>query len=107
MKVLVDLAMISAAGQGDMEVAKVSCLHVAATGYAALIYDLPRDAGFDKFFECCKEVWKNLQADESLPKKLCEHPGYLAQNTKEQKIPPSEKRAQFWIRIYSITTRKL
>ena len=69
-KVLVDLAMISAAGQGDMEVAKVSFLHVAATGYAALIYDLPENASFTKFYALCKEVWKNLEADRKLPKKL-------------------------------------
>lgn len=70
MKVLVDLAMISAAGQGDMEVAKVSCLHVAATGYAALIYDLPQDANFERFYQQCQEVWKNLEADPELPTKL-------------------------------------
>ena len=32
-KVLVDIAMISATGQGDLEVQKVSCMHSAATGY--------------------------------------------------------------------------
>ena len=70
MKVLVDLAMISAAGQGDLEVAKVTCLHVAATGYAALIYDLPKTADFDHFYKCCQEVWNNLDADATLPTKL-------------------------------------
>ena len=69
-KVLVDLAMISAAGQGDMEVHKVSCLHVAATGYAALIYDLPTNADFKVFYKQCQEVWKNLEADPGLPQKL-------------------------------------
>ena len=67
---MVDLAMISATGQGDIEVARVSILHVAATGYAALIYDLPQNAGFDQFYQQCKEVWKNLEADPALPKKL-------------------------------------
>ena len=69
-KVLVDLAMISATGQGDMEVARVSMLHVAATGYAPLIYDLPQNAGFELFYQQCQQVWKNLEADPALPKKL-------------------------------------
>ena len=69
-KVLVDLAMISATGQGDMEVARVSVLHVAVTGYSALIYDLPQDADFRLFYQQCQEVWKNLEADPALPKKL-------------------------------------
>ena len=69
-KDLVDLAMISAAGQGDMEIAKVSCLHAAATGYAAFIFDLPQNADFKVFYKQCQEVWKNLEADPALPQKL-------------------------------------
>ena len=62
--------MISATGQGDMEVARVSMLHVAATGYAPLIYDLTQNAGFELFYQKCQQVWKNLEADPALPKKL-------------------------------------
>ena len=62
--------MISAAGQGDMEVAKASCLHAAATGYASLIFDLDSNAGFEEFLECCTQVWNNMKADPGLPQKL-------------------------------------
>ena len=69
-KVLVDLAMIRAAGQGDMEVEKVSCLHAAVTGFASLIYDLPEESGFLQLLECCKNVWRALDTDPKLPEKL-------------------------------------
>ena len=69
-KVLVDLAMIRATGQDDMEVERVSCLHAAATGYASLIYDLQEDADFHDLLECCKNVWRALATDKHLPKKL-------------------------------------
>lgn len=70
MKTLVDLAMITAAGQGDMEVAKVSILHAAVTGFAPLIYDLPVDANFKAFYQSCRIVWKTLDSDPDLTNKL-------------------------------------
>ncbi len=70
LKVLVDLAMISAAGQGDMEVERVSCLHSAVTGYASLIYDLDTKDGLKDFLAKCEPVWKAVESDENLPKKL-------------------------------------
>ena len=69
-KVLVDLAMISADGQGDYEVHKVSCLHAAATGYAPLIYELEQTMGFSEFLPLCKTIWRALDADETLPTKF-------------------------------------
>jgi len=69
-KVLVDLAMISAAGQGDLEVQKVSCLHAAVTGYAPLIYDLKISAGFKEFLPLCHLVWHQLEIDPELPTKF-------------------------------------
>jgi len=69
-KVLVDLAMISATGQGDFEVQKVSCLHAAATGYAPLIYDMKRDMGFKEFLPLCQAVWRTLDVDDKLPDKF-------------------------------------
>jgi len=69
-KVLVDLAMISAAGQGDLEVHKVSCLHAAATAYAPLIYELQTTAGFQQFLPLCQQVWQKLEVDPDLPKKF-------------------------------------
>ena len=70
LKVLVDLAMISAAGQGDIEVERVSCLHSAVTGYASLVYDLEQKDGFKEFLTKCKPVWKAVESDPGLPKKL-------------------------------------
>lgn len=65
----VDLASISA-GEGDMEVAKVKCLHAATTGYAPLIFNLGDQCDYKKFLEQCKRVWKELKADPDLPIKL-------------------------------------
>ena len=70
MKVLVDLAMIRAAGQGDVEVHRVSCLHLAVTGFAPLIYELKPSAGFEQLMECFKGVWHVLENDDSLPSRL-------------------------------------
>ena len=70
LKVLVDLAMISATGQDDLEVQKVSCLHAAATGYAPLIYDMKPDMGFKEFLPLCQSVWRALDVDNKLPEKF-------------------------------------
>ena len=67
---MVDLALISALGQGDWEVTKVSCLHAAVSGFAPLIYDLKPTDGFSEFYERCKDVWQAYEADSNLPKKL-------------------------------------
>ncbi len=66
----VDLAMITTAGQGDMEEEKVSSFHSAVLGYAPLIYDLKRDSSLDEFLSSCRAVWRALSSDESLPQKL-------------------------------------
>ena len=82
LKVLVDLAMISATGQGDLEVQKVSCLHAAATGYAPLIYDMRPDMGFIEFLPLCQAVWRSLDVDDKLPEKfVCLHLLYCIINT--------------------------
>ena len=64
-----DLASISA-GEGAMEVDKVKCLHAATTGYAPLIFNLDSNCNYEKFLEKCKDVWRELEADPGLPKKL-------------------------------------
>ncbi|KAK3585576.1 hypothetical protein CHS0354_036763 [Potamilus streckersoni] len=69
LKVFVDLASISA-GEGDMEIAKVNCLHAATTGYAPLIFDLDEDSGYKTLLDKCQIVWKELKADPKLPDKL-------------------------------------
>jgi hypothetical protein len=69
LKVFVDLASISA-GEGDMEVAKVKCLHAATTGYAPLIFNLDANCDSKMFLEKCELVWKELASDPKLPQKL-------------------------------------
>jgi hypothetical protein len=69
LKVFVDLASISA-GEGDMEIAKVNCLHSATTGYAPLIFNLEKECDSKMFLEKCQEVWKELDANPNLPEKL-------------------------------------
>ncbi|XP_060084373.1 E3 ubiquitin-protein ligase rnf213-alpha-like [Ylistrum balloti] len=69
LKVFVDLATISA-GEGDIEIAKVQCLHSATTGYAPLIFNLTDDIGYQGFLDKCKLVWNELEADPNLHKKL-------------------------------------
>ena len=69
-KTLVDLAMMSAQGEGAMEIHKVKCLNSAATGYAPLIFDLKVEADFKTFLAQCKLVWQALNADADLPKHL-------------------------------------
>ncbi|KAL3881517.1 hypothetical protein ACJMK2_027949 [Sinanodonta woodiana] len=69
LKVFVDLASISA-GEGDMEIAKVNCLHAATTGYASLIFDHDEISGYKTLLQKCQILWKELKADPNLPKKL-------------------------------------
>jgi len=70
LNVLMQLAMTSAAGQGDLEVARVSCLHSAVTGYAPIIYDLKKETNFEDFMKLWKTVWHVLSNDQALPTKL-------------------------------------
>ncbi|XP_043084874.1 E3 ubiquitin-protein ligase rnf213-alpha-like isoform X2 [Puntigrus tetrazona] len=69
LKVFVDLASISA-GENDMEVDRVACFHDAVLGYSSMLYDLHPDADFKTFKETLKKLWKALDNDRNLPKKL-------------------------------------
>ncbi|XP_076693046.2 E3 ubiquitin-protein ligase RNF213-like [Callospermophilus lateralis] len=69
LKVFVDLASISA-GESDIDVDRVACFHDAVQGYASLLYKLDKKAGFRKFMEILRELWKALQNDPHLPSKL-------------------------------------
>ncbi|XP_044530479.1 E3 ubiquitin-protein ligase RNF213 [Gracilinanus agilis] len=69
LKVFVDLASISA-GENDMDVDRVACFHDAVQGYASILYKLDVGAGFSEFMEHLKELWKALENDQHLPKKL-------------------------------------
>ncbi|XP_022801884.1 E3 ubiquitin-protein ligase rnf213-alpha-like, partial [Stylophora pistillata] len=73
LKVLVDLALISA-GESDMETDRISSLHTSCLGFAPLIFDLietqEQRVGFDQLMKACNPVWKAVEADQLLPRKL-------------------------------------
>lgn len=73
LKVLVDLALISA-GESNMETDRISSLHTSCLGFAPLIFDLEESeeqkVNFDDLVKACEPVWKAVETDPSLPKKL-------------------------------------
>uniref|UniRef100_A0A803XP10 RING-type E3 ubiquitin transferase n=1 Tax=Meleagris gallopavo TaxID=9103 RepID=A0A803XP10_MELGA len=69
LKVFVDLASISA-GENDMDVDRVACFHDTVHGYSSLLYELSQESGFIDFMCCLKKLWRALDTDENLPKKL-------------------------------------
>ncbi|PNJ88407.1 RNF213 isoform 3, partial [Pongo abelii] len=71
LKVFVDLASISA-GENDIDVDRVACFHDAVQGYASLLFKLDPRVGFSAFMKHLKELWKALDNDQYLPRKLCD-----------------------------------
>ncbi|XP_021270744.1 E3 ubiquitin-protein ligase RNF213 isoform X1 [Numida meleagris] len=69
LKVFVDLASISA-GENDMDVDRVACFHDTVHGYSSLLYELSQESGFDGFMQCLRKLWRALETDENLPKKM-------------------------------------
>ncbi|XP_047657054.1 E3 ubiquitin-protein ligase rnf213-alpha isoform X2 [Tachysurus fulvidraco] len=69
LKVFVDLASISA-GENDLDVDRVACFHDAVLGYSSMVYELKSDTSFMVFKEVLKKLWKALDNDSNLPKKL-------------------------------------
>ncbi|KAM6317270.1 E3 ubiquitin-protein ligase RNF213 isoform 4-T4 [Podargus strigoides] len=69
LKVFVDLASISA-GENDMDVDRVACFHDTVHGYSSLLYELRQESGFKDFMHCLRKLWRALESDENLPKKL-------------------------------------
>ncbi|XP_060883381.1 E3 ubiquitin-protein ligase rnf213-alpha isoform X2 [Labrus mixtus] len=69
LKVFVDLASISA-GENDMDVDRVACFHDAILGYSSMLYELKPDSDFQVFKEVLHKLWRALENDCNLPKKL-------------------------------------
>ncbi|XP_022072402.1 E3 ubiquitin-protein ligase rnf213-alpha [Acanthochromis polyacanthus] len=69
LKVFVDIASISA-GENDMDVDRVACFHDAVLGYSSVLYELKPDSGFQAFKEVLTKLWRALENDSNLPKKL-------------------------------------
>ncbi|KAM4716889.1 E3 ubiquitin-protein ligase rnf213-alpha-like [Anableps anableps] len=76
LKVFVDLASISA-GENDMDVDRVACFHDAVLGYSSVLYELKPDSGFHAFKEVLNKLWKALENDNNLPKKLLDSARHL------------------------------
>jgi hypothetical protein len=58
------------AGDEPINIARVQCLHSAVTGYAPLIFDLDENCGYKELLKLCAVVWKELEVNPELPKKL-------------------------------------
>ncbi|CAJ1060881.1 E3 ubiquitin-protein ligase rnf213-alpha-like isoform X2 [Xyrichtys novacula] len=69
LKVFTDLASIYA-GENDMEVDRVACFHDAVLGYSSLLYGLNEDSDFTAFSGCLSKLWKALENDKEIPRKL-------------------------------------
>ncbi|CAL8311059.1 unnamed protein product [Arctogadus glacialis] len=76
LKVFVDLASISA-GENDLDVDRVACFHDAVLGYSPMLYDLKKDSGFQTFKDVLKKLWRALENDSDLPKKLVDTARHL------------------------------
>ena len=65
----VDLAMISA-GEGDMEIDRISCMHTSCLGFGALIFRWKEEDGFSELIKLCRDVWQAVDANPSIEQKL-------------------------------------
>lgn len=69
LKVFVDLATISA-GENAMDVDRVACFHDVVQGYSSMLYGLSADSDFDAFMKALQKLWKALESDSNITKKL-------------------------------------
>ncbi|XP_071394340.1 E3 ubiquitin-protein ligase rnf213-alpha-like, partial [Centroberyx affinis] len=69
LKVFVDLASISA-GENDLDVDRVACFHDSVLGYSSMLYGLESNSDFQAFKESLTKLWKALENDKKIPKKL-------------------------------------
>lgn len=61
------------AGESDIETDRVSCLHTTALGFAPFIFDLNNEIDFNQLMNLCESVWKEIEGNATLPKKLVCH----------------------------------
>lgn len=60
----------AAGGEDDLTHDKLSDLRTVGSGFGALIYNLPKDAGYEVLAERCGSLWEALQNSPDLPSKL-------------------------------------
>ena len=57
-----------------METERISSLHTSCLGFTPLIFDLKESeeerVNFDQLMNACDSVWKSVETDQTLPKKL-------------------------------------
>lgn len=58
-----------------MDVDRVACFHDTVHGYSSLLYELRQESGFKDFMHCLGKLWRALDSDENLPKKLVSSAG--------------------------------
>ena len=64
----VNVALATAAGgEDDLSHYKLSILRIVGNGFASLIYDFPKNAGFIELREACTYVWDALEKKPNLP----------------------------------------
>ena len=64
----VTVALVTeAGGEGDLSHDKLSSLSKVGSGFASLIYDFPKTAGFTELKEACENVWEALDKNKNLP----------------------------------------
>ena len=67
----VNVALATAAGgEDDLAHDKLSDLRTVGSGFGALIYKLPQDAGYADLAKRCESLWEALQNYQNLPNKL-------------------------------------
>ena len=67
----VNVALATAAGgEDDLAHDKLSDLRTIGSGFGALIYKLPDDAGYAVLAQRCRSLWDALQNNQDLPNKL-------------------------------------
>ena len=67
----VNVALATAAGEeGDLSRDKLSGLRIVASGFASLIYDFSKNAGFTELKEACTYVLDALEKKPNLPQLL-------------------------------------
>ena len=60
----------AAGGEDDLTHDKLSDLRTVGSGFGALIYKLPKNAGYADLTERCESLWEALQNNPNLPSKL-------------------------------------
>ncbi|KAF4106371.1 E3 ubiquitin-protein ligase rnf213-beta-like isoform X3 [Onychostoma macrolepis] len=76
LKTFMELASISA-GEDDADIDRLASFETVVMGYGPLLYSLPKNAGFEEFIDCAKQVWDILDKDKKLVDKLVDSRRWL------------------------------